>query len=25
VTTFDQDGTGKWIVFAIVAHRAQSC
>ena len=25
VTTFDQDGTGKWVVFAIVAHRSQSC
>jgi hypothetical protein len=25
VTTFDQDGTGKWVVFAIVAHRTQSC
>ena len=25
VTVFDQDGTGKWVVFAIVAHRSQSC
>jgi hypothetical protein len=25
VTTFDQDGTSKWVVFAIVAHRSQSC
>lgn len=25
VTTFDQDGTGKWVVFAVVAHRSQSC
>jgi hypothetical protein len=25
VTTFDQDGNGKWVVFAIVAHRSQSC
>jgi hypothetical protein len=25
VTTFDQEGTGTWVVFAIVAHRSQSC
>ena len=25
VTTFDKDGTGRWVVFAIVAHRSQSC
>jgi hypothetical protein len=25
VTTFDQDASGRWVVFAIVAHRSQSC
>jgi hypothetical protein len=25
VTTFDENGKGKWVVFAVVAHRSQSC